>query len=131
MDVAKRGRLEPLLNTILVSDPVPSHWAGALAGLAEMYRKSLVRGLNHLKAGAHLCGELEAKGIPCIALRGPFAATALYGDVGARYFADLDLLVRRDQRDRALKVVEGLGFALRNPRVPSWFYRRNPLHWPL
>ena len=53
--------------------------------------------------------------IEVLPLKGPALAAALYGDVAMRSFHDLDLLVRRDNFERAELLLLDLGFAARNP----------------
>ncbi len=85
--------------------------ARALAGAAEVCRIDRAR---------------EAAGIPMLAIKGPVLARRAYGDVGARPFTDLDLLVSPDAVPRALALLAGLGYAPDyrfTPRRDAWFRR--------
>lgn len=61
-----------------------------------------------------LVDALRAAHIEPVALKGPLLSTWLYGDLGMRRFSDLDLLVDRRQRERALQVLTAAGYALRD-----------------
>ena len=118
------NRLEPLMTKALAGDVVLSEWE-------ESYGRCLLHGLRHLQAGCGLMDVLRGAGVPVVATRGPFFGAGLYGDVGLRHFTDIDLLVPRELRDRALEIAQQAGFKLRRPEIPLWFYRRHHLHWPL
>lgn len=81
--------------------------------------------LNQLKAHlAHqtarnllLAEELAAilrafrfRQVPCLPVRGPALAEAMYGDAAARPMGDLDLLVRRDRLTQVGEILNSLGF---------------------
>jgi hypothetical protein len=53
---------------------------------------------------------MNSAGVCVIPHKGPALATLLYGDVAARQFNDLDLLVRPQDVDRARSVLVGLGY---------------------
>ncbi|MGH2852769.1 MAG: nucleotidyltransferase family protein [Solirubrobacteraceae bacterium] len=54
---------------------------------------------------------LTGAGIRCSPLKGPSLSEVLYGDLGRRPSADIDLLVAPEQLHRAVEVVRGLGYA--------------------
>ena len=70
--------------------------------------------LNHALTGK-LVGTLEAGGVPVVPLKGAALAAAVYGDVGARESSDIDLLVRSEDLDEAVRLIGGLGWA-----EPEW-----------
>ena len=107
-----------------------------------------------IRAGAELDGLLElltvqlidaldAATIPSLALKGPALGRTLYGEPGRRPSADIDLLVRADDLNRAIEVAEHLGYRdseqyRRGERLPLLHRRlvhRRPglplleLHW--
>lgn len=70
-------------------------------------------------AGAALAGTsellsiaraLEEGGVAAVAYKGPALAVDVHGDLGARWFTDLDLLIARRDRARALAVLGALGY---------------------
>jgi Uncharacterised nucleotidyltransferase len=60
--------------------------------------------------GRHLADALERTGIPTLELKGAALAADLHGDPTLRTYADIDLLVAADALDRAVAVVQGLGW---------------------
>jgi hypothetical protein len=57
----------------------------------------------------------RARDIPLLVLRGPVLSQILHGDPAARYFADIDLLVRPQHFSAARRILEELG--LSNPNA--------------
>ena len=124
--LARRNRLTPLLALCLHES------AGDLGSRCVTdYRFALLQGMGQLQAGCALSGAMRDAGIPTLAVRGPFAAVGWYGDAGARFSTDVDLLVPRAQREAARAVASVQGFRLRAPDVPAWLYTRNHYHWSL
>ncbi|MDE3216506.1 MAG: nucleotidyltransferase family protein [Gemmatimonadota bacterium] len=83
--------------------------ARALAGAAELCR---------------LARACEEAGIPMLAIKGPVLAQRAYGDIGARAFTDLDLLVAPGAVPGALALLGELGYAPEyrfTPRRDAWF----------
>lgn len=117
---AARHRLEPLLYL----------WGIYPPGRAA-YLHSLARGETALREGLRLLDALEEAAIPVLPMRGPFAGQRWYGDAGARWFTDLDVLVPPRQVARARAVAAALGYAARQPAMPDAFYRAVHLHYPL
>jgi hypothetical protein len=73
---------------------------------------------------AEVVGTLEARSIKCILLKGPTIAAWLYAHDRPRLYSDTDLLVERSDWDRAMAVLEELGFRdalgpLAHPRMES------------
>lgn len=54
---------------------------------------------------------LDDKGIAWVVMKGPVAASLLYMDAGDRTYADLDVLVARQDYRAAMRVFEQLGYA--------------------
>ena len=54
----------------------------------------------------HLTDVLREAGIPALALKGPILGRALYGDLGRRPSADIDLLAAREDLPGAIGTVE-------------------------
>lgn len=83
-----------------------------------------------IQAGAELDGllellsiqlldALETAGIPSMPLKGPALGRALYGKPGRRPSADIDLLVRAEDLNRAVEVAERLGYRDLEPYRPG------------
>ena len=103
-------------------------WMPGLASPAEYARQALFQ-QRLLSEGSGLASRLESAGIPCLCLRGPFAAATLYPDPADRPFRDLDLLIPREHARQALQVFRAAGFRLDQPRMPAGYFLRNHLHW--
>ncbi len=54
--------------------------------------------------------NLEAAGIAAVPFKGPLLANEAYGHWAAREFRDLDILIPETQAERAIHVLEGLGY---------------------
>lgn len=119
-DFAARHRLEPLLFA----------WGVSEAG-HDAYLHSLARGETALREALRTVQALEEVGIPALPMRGPFAGQRWHGDVGCRWFTDVDVLVPRPALVRAREVMGRLGYQPRQPGVPDAFYRAVHLHYPL
>ncbi len=76
---------------------------------AEFYGNALSN-LNMARELARVATALEAAGIGAIAFKGPLLALEAWGDVAARQFNDLDLLVRRADAARAAAALAASGY---------------------
>jgi hypothetical protein len=83
--------------------------AAALAHLRERFRSNSARNLYLAHELVRITRLLENQGLPTMSFKGPALASALYGDLAMRDFADLDILVRPPDvpRIRAALVAEG------------------------
>ncbi len=117
---AARHRLEPLLFA----------WGVSEAG-RDAYLHGLARGEKALHEALRAVHALEEVGIPALPMRGPFAGHRWHGDVGRRWFTDVDVLVPRAALVRAREVMDRLGYQPRQPAMPDAFYRAVHLHYPL
>jgi putative nucleotidyltransferase-like protein len=84
------------------------------AAIEARARAHHLRALHAVAQLRTLVDALRRAGIEPVALKGPLLSTWLYGDLGMRRFADLDLLIERGQRERALQVLSSKGYALRD-----------------
>ena len=65
----------------------------------------------------HICALANSLGIRPILLKGAaHLAEDVYGDLGARYMLDIDILVDRDERDRLQQAMEARGYAALVPK---------------
>jgi len=106
--------------------------AGLPAAVAGRCRQA-----HHLGAARALLAErslgriarsFRQAGIPLLVLKGVPLALEAYGDPGLRPVGDLDILVHRRDRDRALQALAGLGYAPSHGSLPLSFYRRHHFH---
>ncbi len=73
---------------------------------------------------AEVTRALAAESIPSILVKGPAIATWLYAGEAPRLYGDTDLLVRREDWDRVMEIVQALGFEdelgpMAHPRMES------------
>jgi len=71
--------------------------------------------------------DLDEAGIAALAVKGPVAGIALYGDVALRPFQDLDVLIAPEDRDRTIERLAARGYQpLFNLDAAGWrrYFRR-------
>jgi hypothetical protein len=73
----------------------------------------------------------EAHGIPAIPYKGPTLAATAYGDVTLRQFSDLDILIQKEDLERARDLMMAIGYQphidLSDFSVPHYIKSRNEL----
>lgn len=84
------------------------------SGILEQLRQEQanVRAYNFflLQELGRLTRELASRDLLVLAWKGPALAAAAYGDLGLRQCADLDLLMRPAEMDRAIALLQSLGY---------------------
>ncbi|MCP5159235.1 MAG: nucleotidyltransferase family protein [Gammaproteobacteria bacterium] len=65
----------------------------------------------------HIIERLESNGIPVISFKGPTLARLIYDDLSLRPFSDLDFLLHPSDVDRALRLLESLGYVAPSSRT--------------
>ena len=109
---AENERLAPILYVALRGGAAP-------APILQRLRASwMAAECQQLRAGKQLrdiIGAFAGAGIETIVLNGPALAACYYPDPALRPFIDLDLLVRRADRERALEILFGLGYTHETP----------------
>ena len=109
-EIAQRHKLITHLYPILKSncENVPDE-------LLQSFRELLQRHNMHI---LNLTGELlrisklfEENHLPWLSIKGPALSVQLYGNIAARQSGDLDILVKREDLDRAIKLISDLGYA--------------------
>lgn len=81
-----------------------------------LQRQFLMISAHNLRATSvlhRLQGLLESKGIRLVPIKGPALAAMAYGSTSLRQFEDLDLIVRREDLLRAVDLLAGAGYLLR------------------
>lgn len=112
VDAARRHGLLALLHHTLrerCPDDVPE-------ALRQRLRRLFLRNAErNLRISAQLLAVIERfeeAGVRVVPFKGPVLAEAVYGDVGMRQYADLDVLVARSDVRRAGELLASLGFGL-------------------
>ncbi len=113
--LARRHRVAPLLHAAFaegrLADPLPASFRELCRVL---HRATARRNAVATAAGAEVREALAARGIPAAPLKGwAFleGTPPLYADAGTRPMDDLDLIVARAERGRAMQTLARLGFA--------------------
>ena len=109
---AQAQGLLPLLHkhlTSVASDLVPGHF------LSRLKRESVANSQNVL----HLIGKqlrvyklFKMNEIPVALFKGPLLAQMAYGEISLRQAGDIDLLIGRQDFDRARSLLESLGYEM-------------------
>ena len=109
---SKRGRVTPLLYRSLSRTCPEAVPAGVMKRLEasslaiqasnRVYAQELIRILE----------QFEEHGIPALFFKGPTLAISVYGDLGLRFFRDLDVLVPPERIDEARKLMLGRGYSM-------------------
>jgi hypothetical protein len=107
LHLASEHRLFPVLHDVLRHHLVP---ADVLQELREVARDTMLVNLSLSHHLRDILLALEAEKIPVLVFKGLVLAATMYNNLGLRDFADLDLLVRPQDFDRATAVLVRLGF---------------------
>jgi hypothetical protein len=130
-ELVRRNRLGATLYAAAAeSDTWPVSEDREQAWKREAYRRAASHP-QQLNQAVHLAAELEARGVPCICMRGPFVGSRLYGTAAWRPFADVDLLVPRKRAWDAWSVAAAAGFELFQEHMPPGYFLRHHMHWQL
>ncbi|HVN07932.1 MAG TPA: nucleotidyltransferase family protein [Patescibacteria group bacterium] len=79
--------------------------------LESIYSSNSIRNLRLAAEESRICAALGAAGLRHWPLKGPGLSERLYGDIGVRQVADLDVLVEPEGLARADALLAGLGYA--------------------
>jgi hypothetical protein len=82
----------------------------AVRAVAERERESRARTLARSLVTVSLAAKFERHGIATLVLKGPAVGVAVYGDPSLRPFADIDLLVKREDLPAARDLLLSLGY---------------------
>ncbi len=117
---------------------VPSDVRTVLADAVRSVAVAALSGARQLVALSQVLGDAH---VPMVAYKGPALAADVHGDVGARRFTDLDLLIAEADRDRAVAAlraagyVSAYGYSAREEHVYSRWEGVTQLvrgdHWPV
>lgn len=91
--------------------------AEQLAALELQQGRQTRRSTLLLDRLADIADRFAAAGQAVILMKGPYLAERYYGDIAAREFIDLDLLVPMADRGRASRLLESAGYAVRSRMI--------------
>jgi hypothetical protein len=127
IEAAKRHRLGPLLYSIIKQSEFETTGAADWSSLTAQLRQTAMQFTLYNVMQARLNEVFTQSGIPCIWLKGIWLAKTTYPDPVLRPMGDLDVLVPFEQRERALDVVQQLGFNFRQSNKAILFDSDDPL----
>jgi Uncharacterised nucleotidyltransferase len=140
LDLLAEQGLVPTLGGPLLDQPEIELPKQAVERIRAARARARQRGLFNHGITQGLTAALGRLEIPVVPLKGATLADTVYGDIGARESADIDLLVRVDDLDRAVAVTEEQGWrepellrAAGRPRLHrELFHEKLPpleVHW--
>ena len=105
--------------------PLPTPGARLKASLEQDFqRQSALHGLM-LSCLDDLAARFSSRGIEFLVMKGPVYAKELYGDLDARHYGDLDMLVREGDAAQAKQALMEMGFVARvHPFLPDSITRK-------
>lgn len=69
-----------------------------------------------------LLNQFEENEIEVVPLKGVYFAETYFGNLGARRTSDIDLLIKEQNLEEAVKMVKKLGFTTEEERIPGHFH---------
>ncbi len=96
-------KLSLLPNSSLIPETVKTN-------LQQAYYKTVRRSVLLYEHFRKIAEAFVAQNIPLIGLKGIYLSEWLYQDIGLRQFSDIDLLVKKEDAESCLSILEGLGY---------------------
>jgi len=115
IDLAEAQGVLPILHSRLRSLPDDALPAWAWDRLDNYVRQIQRHNLHASRELLEVLRLLSANGIRVLPLKGPALALTIYGNLGMRQFADLDILVNKSNVGRAYDLLASRGYQHRNP----------------
>ena len=94
----------------------------------ESYRQTVINTRIYLETAARIYRTFSDRRIELIILRGPALGLTLYSRPYLRPFADLDLLIRKEDLPAAGRILGDLGFVPLPGILPSRYFEKHHLH---
>ena len=99
--------------------------------LKQVYYRTLTRGMMLYEVFRRVADALTLNGIRVVALKGVHLAEWLYQDIGLRQFSDIDLLVRKEDAEKCLKILRDMGFVQSGDEVSQLIMEKSDIiHYP-
>jgi hypothetical protein len=109
--VRERLELQPLVYRVYQREGRLAELSPGERQVAERhYYTTLARNLRAFEAARQLLDAADADGLTVLPWKGLVFAETLYRDPGTRPMMDVDLMVRPDELERALRLFAGLGY---------------------
>lgn len=91
-----------------LNDPaVPEH---VFDFLRQKYQENAIKALNMTGETVRIVKCLESQGIRVVVLKGAPLASHLYGDIVIRPSGDIDILVKPEELEKAVRIIEDEGY---------------------
>ncbi|WHX41440.1 nucleotidyltransferase family protein [Mesobacillus sp. AQ2] len=90
--------------------------------LYEQYLQTIQLNLFVKHETTQILNAFEDRGMKVITLKGVCFAESYFGSLGARKTSDIDLLVKTDDVDATVKLVNQLGFTVEEEKIPGHFH---------
>lgn len=110
IEKAKQNFVTPLLCRNLLNDFAELLPCAAAARLERYLQQHTWHNLRQTGELLELLKLLEAHDIPVLAFKGPTLAISAYGDLALRQFGDLDVLVQKQDVERAINLFVERGY---------------------
>jgi len=111
LDISRFHSVTPLVARRLAE---PSGVEGApgavLAAVRAHCDANALRNVMLARQLTEILGELAARGVEAMPIKGPALAVSAYGDLALREFGDLDIVVRQSSFDRARELLGQWGY---------------------
>jgi hypothetical protein len=117
--LGRRHSVFPLLYRQLAAVVPHAVPPDSLHRLKELYQGNTARNLFLLGELERVLRAMAEDGVTAIPYKGPVLAIAGYGDLSLRRFVDLDVIVRRDDVERAIGTLTDLGYRAEPVVSPS------------
>lgn len=117
--LGRRHSVFPLLYRQLAAVARQDVPPAPLERLKAMYQGNAARNLFLLGELERVLRSLANDGVTAIPWKGPVLAKAGYGDLSLRRFVDLDVIVRREDVERAIGTLTSLGYRAEPVVSPS------------
>jgi hypothetical protein len=111
LDISTRNGVGPLLYRslkTLAPFAVPPH---IMERLQRNYYQNVAHNLALDDQLGTLLRSFQAAGIPAIPYKGPALASSAYGNIALRVFGDLDILIKKEDVQRAADLMISLGYS--------------------
>lgn len=111
LETCRRQAVAPLIWRRIAEQGLAPDIPGPVrAGMKQSYLASEARNLFHFSKLDRITGALGRAGIPVALLKGAHIGRYVYRNPALRPMADIDLLVRPEDVNRALRVMHELGY---------------------
>lgn len=122
---AQQHGISPLLyrNLCLTEDTtLLPEWV--IKNLRGQYYATVARNMKHYDELNKILGSFKKEGIDVVVLKGAALAEAVYQDISLRGFNDIDILVRKNDLNRAKNVAIAGGYALEKIHSPEAYMEK-------